>query len=93
MTSGESSVIPFICSLQVLDRKPLAADKVNDMKLIPFILQADTPKAVPLTCHGHSRPVTHLSFSPVGDDEQYYLISGCKGLGSSEYQVWTTLTF
>jgi len=37
---------------------------------------------VPLTCHGHSRPVTHLSFSgvvgSVGDDE-YYLISACKG--------------
>lgn len=41
-------------------------------------MSSDTAKAVPLTCHGHSRPVTHLSFSPVGDDEQYYLISGCK---------------
>ena len=37
-------------------------------------------KVVPLTCHGHSRPVTHLSFSSVLDDgiEQYYLISACK---------------
>lgn len=36
---------------------------------------------VPLTCHGHSRPVTHLSFSGlVGNvDEEYYLISACKG--------------
>ncbi|KFY13104.1 hypothetical protein V492_03481 [Pseudogymnoascus sp. VKM F-4246] len=35
---------------------------------------------VPLTCHGHSRPVTHLSFSGiVGDNrEEYYLISACK---------------
>lgn len=36
-------------------------------------------KVVPLTCHGHSRPVTHLSFSSVVEDEQYYLISACKG--------------
>ncbi|KAJ9645743.1 hypothetical protein H2199_002783 [Coniosporium tulheliwenetii] len=39
---------------------------------------AETTKVVPLTCHGHSRPVTHLSFSSVGDDDQYYLISACK---------------
>lgn len=39
----------------------------------------ETTKVVPLTCHGHSRPVTHLSFSPlVEDDQQYYLISSCK---------------
>ncbi|KAL8907317.1 MAG: hypothetical protein Q9207_001494 [Kuettlingeria erythrocarpa] len=38
----------------------------------------ETVKAVPLTCHGHSRPITHLSFSSVLDDDQYYLISACK---------------
>ncbi|KAI9812333.1 MAG: hypothetical protein M1827_004782 [Pycnora praestabilis] len=38
----------------------------------------ETPKVVPLTCHGHSRPITHLSFSSIGDDGQYYLISACK---------------
>lgn len=37
---------------------------------------------MPLTCHGHSRPVTHLSFSSVGDDDQYYLISACKGMAT-----------
>ncbi|KAL9085885.1 MAG: hypothetical protein Q9165_007368 [Trypethelium subeluteriae] len=39
------------------------------------------PKAVPLTCHGHSRPVPHLSFSsldPTSPTPQYYLISACK---------------
>ena len=36
-------------------------------------------KVVPLTCHGHSRPVTHLSFSKVVDDGEYYIISACKG--------------
>lgn len=32
---------------------------------------------VPLTCHGHSRPVTHISFSGVVAKE-YYMISACK---------------
>ncbi|KAI1925443.1 hypothetical protein LOZ39_000867 [Ophidiomyces ophidiicola] len=36
-------------------------------------------KVVPLTCHGHSRPVPHINFSPiVGDEHQYYLMSACK---------------
>lgn len=34
---------------------------------------------VPLTCHGHSRPVTHLCFSDFADDgDIFYLISACK---------------
>ncbi|RFU29602.1 hypothetical protein B7463_g6751, partial [Scytalidium lignicola] len=41
---------------------------------------ADTPKTyVPLTCHGHSRPVPHISFSGfVGSEDEYYMISACK---------------
>ncbi|KAJ5495156.1 Serine-threonine kinase receptor-associated protein [Penicillium diatomitis] len=41
-------------------------------------MAADIPKVVPLTCHGHSRPVTHLSFSSTVEDDQFYLISACK---------------
>ncbi|KAJ5317564.1 hypothetical protein PENANT_c038G08438 [Penicillium antarcticum] len=41
-------------------------------------MTSDIPKVVPLTCHGHSRPVTHLSFSSTVEDEQYYFISSCK---------------
>ena len=45
-----------------------------------FVISCTEPtKVVPLTCHGHSRPVTHLSFSAVLDDDQYYVISACKG--------------
>lgn len=36
---------------------------------------------VPLTCHGHSRPVTHISFSSIvsaDKEDEYYLISACK---------------
>ncbi|KAF8248174.1 WD40 repeat-like protein [Wilcoxina mikolae CBS 423.85] len=36
------------------------------------------PRVVPLTCHGHSRPVVHLHFSPMLGDDEYYLISACK---------------
>lgn len=36
-------------------------------------------KAVPLTCTGHSRPVTQLSFSAAKDGSSKYLISSCKG--------------
>jgi serine-threonine kinase receptor-associated protein len=39
----------------------------------------DIPKVVPLTCHGHSRPVPHISFSSTVEDDQYYLVSACKG--------------
>ncbi|KAI5817714.1 WD40-repeat-containing domain protein [Pyronema omphalodes] len=37
-----------------------------------------TPRVVPLTCHGHSRPVVHIHFSPMIGDDEYYLISACK---------------
>lgn len=36
------------------------------------------PRVVPLTCHGHSRPVVHLHFSPMLGEDEYYLISACK---------------
>ncbi|KAF2139075.1 uncharacterized protein K452DRAFT_255173 [Aplosporella prunicola CBS 121167] len=41
-------------------------------------MATETTKVVPLTCHGHSRPITHISFSSVVDDDQFYLISACK---------------
>ncbi|BAE62419.1 unnamed protein product [Aspergillus oryzae RIB40] len=40
--------------------------------------QLDLTKVVPLTCHGHSRPVPHIDFSSTVEDDQYYLISACK---------------
>ncbi|CAJ2503356.1 Uu.00g107500.m01.CDS01 [Anthostomella pinea] len=44
-------------------------------------MAADAPRQyVPLTCHGHSRPVPHISFSPLEKDDVYYLISACKVL-------------
>lgn len=34
---------------------------------------------LPLTCHGHSRPVPHISFSSLEKDGEYFIISACKG--------------
>jgi hypothetical protein len=31
------------------------------------------------SCSGHTRPVPHLQFSPIVEDDQFYLISACKG--------------
>lgn len=46
------------------------------------MLSSGTTKIVPLTCHGHSRPITHVSFSSLlansGSTSQFYLISACK---------------
>lgn len=38
----------------------------------------ETTKVVPLTCHGHSRPVPHIHFSSIVDEDQFYIISACK---------------
>lgn len=46
------------------------------------------PKPVPLVAPGHTRPVTHLSFSPLQDDGTYVLISSCKD-GNPMLREWT----
>jgi len=38
----------------------------------------ETTKVVPLTCHGHSRPVPHIHFSSILNEDQFYIISACK---------------
>jgi serine-threonine kinase receptor-associated protein len=40
---------------------------------------SDRPNTVPLTCHGHSRPITKIEFSTVLEDGEYFVISGAKG--------------
>jgi hypothetical protein len=42
-------------------------------------MPAEPLQCVPLTCHGHSRPVPHISFSTLSKDGEYYLLSACKG--------------
>ncbi|RVD82413.1 uncharacterized protein DFL_006840 [Arthrobotrys flagrans] len=56
----------------------MSADQYPTPQKSPSPVQAtSTARIVPLTCHGHSRPVTHLSFSQFVDDN-YFLISACK---------------
>ena len=47
--------------------------------MVVNLIISEGPRVVPLTCHGHSRPVTHLSFSQMVDEDSYFLISACKG--------------
>lgn len=46
------------------------------------------PKSTPLVAPGHTRPVTHLSFSQLQDDGTYLLISSCKD-GNPMLREWT----
>ncbi len=45
-------------------------------------------KSTPLVAPGHTRPVTHLSFSPVLDDKTFLLVSSCKD-GNPMLREWT----
>jgi len=45
-------------------------------------------KAVPLVAPGHTRPVTHLSFSLIQDDGTFLLVSSCKD-GNPMLREWT----
>ncbi|KAL4074506.1 WD40-repeat-containing domain protein [Scleroderma yunnanense] len=45
-------------------------------------------KAVPLVAPGHTRPVTHLSFSSIAPDGTYLLVSSCKD-GNPMLREWT----
>lgn len=36
-------------------------------------------RVIPLTCSGHTRPVVDLQFSSMDSDNNYLLISACKG--------------
>ena len=60
------------------DRHTLAYDQIM---ALPY-------KATPLVAPGHTRPVTHLSFSPLQDDGTYVLISSCKD-GNPMLREWT----
>lgn len=53
-----------------------------------YDLMAAHPKPIPLVAPGHTRPVTHLSFSPLQDDGTYVLISSCKD-GNPMLREWT----
>lgn len=45
-------------------------------------------KATPLVAPGHTRPVTHLSYSPIQEDGTFLLVSSCKD-GNPMLREWT----
>jgi hypothetical protein len=53
-----------------------------------FHLMSAHVKATPLVAPGHTRPVTHLSFSPIQDDGSYLIVSSCKD-GNPMLREWT----
>ncbi|KAJ8607137.1 hypothetical protein MRB53_040490 [Persea americana] len=71
-TTNNASLIIIIIAFKIDDRDP------HDR----FVVSLEITKIVPLTCHGHSRPITHVSFSSLlpssGSPSQFYLISACK---------------
>jgi serine-threonine kinase receptor-associated protein len=46
------------------------------------------PKSTPLVAPGHTRPVTHISFSQILDDGTFMLVSSCKD-GNPMLREWT----
>ncbi|KAF9483784.1 serine/threonine kinase receptor associated protein [Pholiota conissans] len=45
-------------------------------------------KSTPLVAPGHTRPITHLSFSPIQEDGTFLLVSSCKD-GNPMLREWT----
>jgi WD40 repeat protein len=66
---------PPLLVIHSLDRIFILKDITS--KQLPATMP-ETTKVVPLTCHGHSRPVPHIHFSSIVNDDQYYIISACK---------------
>ncbi|KAH9483744.1 Serine-threonine kinase receptor-associated protein [Psilocybe cubensis] len=45
-------------------------------------------RSTPLVAPGHTRPITHLSFSPIQEDGTFLLVSSCKD-GNPMLREWT----
>jgi WD40 repeat protein len=63
-------------------------DQQNFKKDFTVIMSAPPPKSTPLVAPGHTRPVTHLSFSHIQDDGTFLLVSSCKD-GNPMLREWT----
>ena len=61
---------------------PIMADFAFQRQDESKVITSGTTQTVPLTCHGHSRPITHLSFSTALNTQstspQFYMVSACK---------------
>ena len=60
----------------------------NNHTFSSFLVMSAHVKATPLVAPGHTRPVTHLSFSPIQDDGSYLIVSSCKD-GNPMLREWT----
>lgn len=83
-------VDPLTSSLSLQASAQCAGITIHDLQNLPlyYELMSTTLKSTPLVAPGHTRPVTHLSFSPTQDDGTYLLVSSCKD-GNPMLREWT----
>jgi hypothetical protein len=84
----ERSLILKRTSLFLLQVSAGAPRPSNDNHSSRFSLMSTHVKGTPLVAPGHTRPVTHLSFSPIQDDGTYLIVSSCKD-GNPMLREWT----
>ena len=91
-TLARSFTTPLLCSLFTASARCANITNHDDhSSLHPLLLydfMSPTIKSTPLVAPGHTRPVTHLSFSPIQDDGTYLLVSSCKD-GNPMLREWT----
>lgn len=76
LTARKTHLEAFCCSGETALHTPDPFFQ-RDRRSLP-VNMPETTKVVPLTCHGHSRPVPHIHFSSIVDEDQFYIISACK---------------
>ena len=78
--SAANKALRLVTSSPGFLRLPIFALTTSTCELHQSSNMADNARSfVPLTCHGHSRPVPHISFSSLEKDGQYFMVSACKG--------------
>lgn len=82
-SSDSPAAVVYICQQVLLSLITYSTsnfcDQTNDRSHSATMAAEPPRQYVPLTCHGHSRPVPHIGFSHLEKEETYYLISACKG--------------
>lgn len=69
---------------------PVSLSRHTNFHYLPirYDLMSAPLKSTPLVAPGHTRPITHLSFSPIQDDGTFLLVSSCKD-GNPMLREWT----
>jgi WD40 repeat protein len=71
-----------------VDKPDFLRQKVTHSLYFHTLFMSAPFKSTPLVAPGHTRPITHLSFSPIQEDGTFLLISSCKD-GNPMLREWT----